>query len=84
MIAFFCLFYGFIHNPTNNKMSSVDSASTYYDDEDLSDYYEVTNVGEYTVLTTIQYGYTYILTYNRYERRYDIVGTTNPNIFPKQ
>lgn len=84
MIAFVRMFSGFIHNPTNNIMSSVDSASTYYDDEDMSDYYEVTTVGEYTVLTTIQYGYTYILTYNRYERRYNIVGTTNPNIFPKQ
>jgi hypothetical protein len=65
-------------------MSSVDSASTYYDDEDMSDYYEVTTVGEYTVLTTIQYGYTYILTYDRYHRRYIVHGTTNPNIFPKQ
>lgn len=65
-------------------MSSVDSASTYYDDEDMSDYYEVRTVGEYTVLTTMQYGYTYILTYDRFTRRYSVVGTTNPNIFPKQ
>jgi hypothetical protein len=65
-------------------MSSIDNESVYYDDEDMSDYYEVRTVGEYTVLTTIQYGYTYILTYNHYERRYNIVGTTNPNIFPKQ
>jgi len=69
---------------TNNNMSSVDSASTYYDDEDMTDYYEVTTIGEYTVLTTIQYGYTYILTYDYYARRYNVVGTTNPNIFPKQ
>ncbi len=65
-------------------MSSVDSASTYYDDEDMSDYYEARTVGEYTVLTTIQYGYTYVLSYDRYHRRYTIVSTTNPNIFPKQ
>lgn len=65
-------------------MSSVDNESVYYDDDDMSDYYEVRTEGEYTILTTIQYGYTYILTYNRYERRYNIVGTTNPNIFPKQ
>ncbi len=65
-------------------MSSVDSESTYYDDEDISDYYQATRIGEYTVLTTIQYGYTYILTYDWAARKYIVVSTTNPNIFPKQ
>ena len=68
----------------NQKMSSVYRTSTYRDDDCLSEYYHVTTVGEYTVLTTIQYGYTYVLSYDRYQRRYTVVSTTNPNLFPKQ
>ena len=73
MIAFITAFSGFINNPTNNKMEDY-----------LSDYYEVTTVGEYTILTTVQYGYVYVLSYDRFARRYNVLSTTNPNIFPKQ
>jgi hypothetical protein len=65
-------------------MSSVDSESTYYDDDDISDYYDAAVLGEYTVLTTYRYGYTYILTYDWAARKYIVVSSTNPNIFPKQ
>lgn len=46
--------------------------------------YQVTTVGEYLVLRTHNYGYTYILSYNPIAGRYVVVSTTNRNIYPKQ
>jgi hypothetical protein len=48
------------------------------------DYCDAIEVGEYIVLTTYQYGYTYVLEYSRAYRTFNIISTDNPGIFPKQ
>lgn len=67
--------------PTKTMSSTFDF--TYYND-DYDEYYDVTELGEYVILRTHQYGYTYVLSYDRLARKYNVVSTTNPNLFPKQ
>ena len=52
----------------------------YYED----DYCDAVEVGEYIVLTTYTYGYTYVLEYSPAHRTFNVVSTNNPAIFPQQ
>ncbi len=61
-------------------MSSINTTTTYYD-EDYDQYYDVTIVDTtYTILRTHQHGYVYILSYDRLHRKYTIIDTNNMNL----
>jgi len=44
----------------------------------------VSTFGEYIVVNTLEYGFTYIVSYNEITREYKIVSSTNRNLIPKQ
>ena len=52
----------------------------YYEDDDC----DAVEVGEYIVLTTYQYGYTYVLEYSHAYRTFNVVSTNNPRLSPPQ
>ena len=59
------------------------STTTFYS-EDWDQYYDVTHADGFTVLRTHEYGYTYVLSYDRRRRKYTIVHTNNPALVTQQ